>query len=50
MRNVSQRVVVLGASDKPERYSHQAVRLLLEYGHQVVPVHPSLHSVAGLVT
>ena len=43
-----QRVVVLGASDKPERYSHQAVRLLLEHGHEVVPVHPREKVVAGL--
>jgi predicted CoA-binding protein len=43
-----QRVVVLGASHKPERYSNQAVRLLREYGHEVIPVHPRLEQVEGL--
>lgn len=42
------RVVVLGASHKPERYSNQAVRLLREYGHEVIPVHPKLEEVEGI--
>jgi predicted CoA-binding protein len=33
-------VVVLGASPKPTRYSHQAVKLLHDRGYRVVPVHP----------
>ncbi|MEJ2455867.1 MAG: CoA-binding protein [Candidatus Thiodiazotropha sp.] len=33
-------VVVLGASNKPRRYSNQAIRLLLEKGYRVTPVHP----------
>lgn len=37
---MGQRVAVLGASHKPERYSNQAVRMLKEYGHEVVPVTP----------
>jgi hypothetical protein len=48
MSSMKQRVAVLGASDKPERYSHQAVRLLLDHGHQVVPVHPSLSVILDL--
>lgn len=43
-----QRVVVLGASHKPERYSNQAIRLLLAHGHTVIPVHPRLDRVEGL--
>lgn len=43
-----QRVVVLGASDRPDRYSNRAIRLLREHGHGVVPVHPSLKSIDGL--
>lgn len=39
---------VLGASANPERYSNQAIRLLRSYGHQVVPIHPSLKVVEGL--
>ena len=42
-------VVVLGASPKPERYSNQAVRALVEYGHRVIPVHPLLKKIAGVV-
>ncbi len=41
-------MIVLGASDKPERYSHQAVQLLREHGHDVIPVHPSLKEIDGL--
>lgn len=37
---MSQTVAVLGASHKPERYSNQAVRMLKEYGYQVIPVTP----------
>ena len=42
-------VVVLGASPKPERHSNQAVRALVEHGHRVIPVHPMLKKVAGVV-
>lgn len=48
MSNRKQRVVVLGASHKPERYANQAIRLLLEHGHSVVPVHPRLDVSEGL--
>jgi predicted CoA-binding protein len=37
---MGQRGAVLGASHKPERYSNQAVRMLKDYGHEVVPVTP----------
>ena len=30
--------VVLGASPRPDRYSHMAVQRLLQYGHTVIPV------------
>lgn len=42
------RVVVLGASSKPARYSNMAVRLLKKQGYQVVPVHPKVQTIAGL--
>lgn len=42
-------VVVLGASPKPERYSNQAVRALVAHGHHVIPVHPLLKKIAGVV-
>jgi predicted CoA-binding protein len=48
MSHKRKRVVVMGASHKPARYSNQAVRLLLEHGHEVIPVHPRLDAVEGL--
>ena len=42
-------VVVLGASPKPERHSNQAVRALVANGHRVIPVHPLLKQIAGVV-
>ena len=39
--------VVLGASVKPDRYSHQAVLRFAARGYQVVPVHPSGADVGG---
>lgn len=45
-----QLVVVLGASAKPERYSNQVLRLLLQYGHRVIPVHPRLQQIEGIPT
>ncbi len=41
-------VAVIGASDKPERYSYQAVKLLAEKGHQVYPVHQRIKTIEGL--
>ena len=43
-----QTVAVLGASHKPERYSNQAVRMLKEYGHDVIPVTPGRKEIEGL--
>ena len=40
-------VAVLGASNKPDRYSNMAVRLLKEKGHAVVPIHPKLERIEG---
>jgi uncharacterized protein len=42
------RVAVLGASPKEDRYSFKAVRLLKEYGHQPIPIHPAGHTVDGV--
>ena len=41
-------VAVLGASDRPERYSYQAVKLLAEKGHRPFPVHPRLEAIDGI--
>jgi hypothetical protein len=48
MGHSKQRVVVMGASHKPERYANQAIRLLLQHGHEVIPVHPRLDVAEGL--
>lgn len=48
MSKAKERVVVLGASPNPERYSHKAVCLLLEHGHEVIPVHPMADKIEGL--
>jgi predicted CoA-binding protein len=39
---------ILGASDKPDRYSHRAFTMLQEHGHCVIPVHPSLTEIEGV--
>lgn len=41
-------VAVIGASDKPHRYSYQAVKLLKEKGHTVFPVHQRVREVDGI--
>lgn len=43
-----ERVVIIGASNNPERYSHRALLLLRKYGHEVVPVHPKLAEIEGI--
>ena len=48
MSSPAQKVAVLGASDKPERYSYKAVQMLSEAGHLPIPVHPSLKSLDNL--
>ena len=43
-----ERVVIIGASNNPERYSHRAQLLLRKHGHEVVPVHPKLAEIEGV--
>lgn len=42
-------IVVLGASNKPHRYAYRAIQMLQEYGHHVIPVHPKLQTIEGLL-
>lgn len=44
----TERVVIVGASDNPGRYSHKALLLLSRHGHEVVPVHPLLAEIEGI--
>ena len=43
-----QTVVVLGASNKINRYSYKAIKLLEQYGHNIIPVHPKLDRIGDL--
>lgn len=43
-----ERVVVLGASAKAERYSNRAVQQLLQHGHEAVAVNPAQPQLYGL--
>lgn len=47
MPHHTQRVVVLGASPKTDRYSYRAVSMLKEYGHEVIPIHPREKEILG---
>ncbi len=42
-----QTVVILGASNKPERYSHKAQLLLQDHGHDVILVSPKVKEING---
>ena len=44
----SPHVVVLGASPKTHRYSHQAMLLLKARGYRITPVHPRAEAVADV--
>jgi len=46
--NETKTVVILGASDRKERYSNQAQRLLMAHGFRVVPVHPTPPEIEGV--
>jgi uncharacterized protein len=43
-----ERVVILGASNKPDRYSYKAQKMLQQHGHEVITVHPALTEVEGV--
>jgi len=42
------KVAVIGASNKPHRYSYQAVMLLKEKGYEVYPVHQKIKDIEGI--
>ena len=43
-----ERVAIIGASDNPGRYSHRALLMLRQHGHEAIPVHPKLDTIEGL--
>ncbi len=44
----SKKILVVGASEKPLRYSNKAIRKLLRYGYEVVPLASRPGQVAGI--
>lgn len=38
---------ILGASDKPERYSYKAMIMLKTHGHNTYLIHPTLEKISG---
>ncbi len=40
--------VVVGASDKQDRYSYKALMLLSEHGFNVIPIHPQLKTIENI--
>ncbi|MCH2174843.1 MAG: CoA-binding protein [Lentisphaeria bacterium] len=40
-----EKVVIIGASSKEDRYAYKAQKLLMEYGHEVFPVSPTAKNV-----
>lgn len=40
-------VAIIGASNKPERYSFKALQSLKKHGHTVFPVHPAFTTIDG---
>lgn len=48
MSQTTQRVAVVGASDDPGRYAYRAIQLLLQHGHDVLPVTPKPVQLPGL--
>jgi len=47
-QHLEPRVAVIGASNNPERYSNMAVKLLLDEGYTVLPIHPALKTIEGV--
>lgn len=41
-------MLIVGASDKPDRYSYKALKLLVAQGYPVHPVHPRLTEIEGI--
>ena len=43
-----EKVAVVGASPKPDRYSNKAIKMLSEHNHTPVPVAPGHETIEGL--
>ncbi len=45
---LTKKTLVVGASEKPHRYANKAIRKLLRYGHEVVPLAPRTGQIDGV--
>lgn len=41
-------IAVVGCSPKPDRDSHQIARYMMEYGYEIIPVHPAHEEILGV--
>jgi uncharacterized protein len=41
-------VVLLGASNKTDRYSYKVLHMLIDYGYHVIPINPILDDIDGV--
>lgn len=48
IKNEKEAVVIIGASNKPDRYSFKALKMLQEYGHEVILINPVLEEIEGI--
>lgn len=46
--NQSKTIAIVGLSEKPERYSNQVGKYLMDHGFKIIPVNPNVDSVFGL--
>ena len=44
----TEKVAILGASDKKDRYAYKAFEMLKEYGHTPIPVSPKVKVIEGI--
>lgn len=45
---MKENVIILGASNNPDRYSYLALKMLQEYKHQVLLVNPTLEKIEDI--
>ncbi|MBF0263765.1 MAG: CoA-binding protein [Gammaproteobacteria bacterium] len=48
MDNKHHNVVILGASNKPDRYAYRALTKLRNQQYSIIPVHPKLDEIEGI--
>ena len=41
------KTMIVGASNKPERYAYKAMSMLINHGHEVILVNPNLSQIDG---